>query len=109
MTCERQCEANWGVHLAFYFGQPRIVQYFQASRETARFTLVEDRMLAGETLSPASEAFDCGVAFRRRVWRLGGVCSTETPPAGSLAPQGFEACVACVAFYLGSICFTGVR
>ena len=66
-------------------------------------------MLAGETLSPASVAFDCGVAFRRRVWRLGGVCSTETPPAGSLAPQGFEACVACVAFYLGSICFTGVR
>jgi len=27
MTCERQCEANWGVHLAFYFGQPRIVQH----------------------------------------------------------------------------------
>ena len=46
-------------------------------------------------------AFDCGVAFRRRVWRFGGVCSTETPPAGSLAPQGFEACVACVAFWLG--------
>jgi len=54
MTCERQCEANWGVHLAFYFGQPRIVQYFQASRETARFTLVEDRVLAGE------------IRFRRR-------------------------------------------
>ena len=26
----------------------RIVQDFQASRETARFTLVEDRVLAGE-------------------------------------------------------------
>jgi hypothetical protein len=32
----------------------RIVQYFQASRETARFTLVEDRVLAGE------------IRFRRR-------------------------------------------
>ena len=92
-------------------GTPRILlDIFQSVTPLTRVVFSPASVgFAGESVSPASEAFDCGVAFRRRVWRLGGVCSTETPPAGSLAPQGFEACVACVAFYLGLYLLTGVR
>jgi len=72
MTCERQCEANWGVHLAFYFGQPRIVQH-----------------------SPSFQAG--GVAF---FWGSGvsagesGVMGDKTPLPKTLVPYGFVALVA---------------
>jgi len=45
------------------------------------------------------------VAFGWRLEGMGGVLVCETPPHKSLTPQGFVACVAFVAFYLGSLFF----